>query len=94
MSPKERAADERIYGVKRELLGGAGPAVVSINGVVASLAVTEFLALVTGLRDPFGKLTYRADLGTVTRSNDKPAAGCYYCEGLWRTDAGGRRMAS
>lgn len=83
MNPDIRDADRRIYGVDREDLAGTGPAVVSVNGVVASLAVTEFMVLVTGLRDPAGQLTYRADRGTVSRSNDQPAPGCYYCSGLW-----------
>jgi len=84
MSPQQRAADDRIYGVDRKELAGTGPAVVSLNGVVASLAVTEFLALVTGLRPPAGQLTYRGDLSRVTTSLDKPRAGCWYCTELWR----------
>ena len=58
---------------------------VSVNGVVASLAVTEFMVMVTELRDPAGQLAYRADRGTVSRSNDQPAPDCYYCSGLWGT---------
>lgn len=85
MHADHREADRRIYGVDRADLAGTGPAVVSVNGVVASLAVTEFMVLVTGLRDPAGQLTYRADRGTVSRSNDQPARECYYCSGLWGT---------
>lgn len=85
MNPDLREADRRIYGVDRADLAGTGPAVVSVNGVVASLAVTEFMVLVTGLRGPAGQLTYRADRGTVSRSNDQPAPDCYYCSGLWGT---------
>jgi len=84
MDEREREADERIYGVARGALRGPGPSVVSVNGVVASLAVTEFMVYVTGLRAPAAQLTYRADLGTVTKSLDRPTEGCYYCEGLWR----------
>jgi molybdopterin-synthase adenylyltransferase len=84
MDQHERQADERIYGVARGALRGPGPSVVSVNGVVASLAVTEFMVHITGLRAPAAQLTYRADLGTVTKSLDQPAEGCYYCEGLWR----------
>ncbi len=56
---------------------------VSINGVVASLAVTEFMAMVTGLREPVAQLTYRADIGIVRKSIDQAEAGCFYCAGLW-----------
>lgn len=83
LSPEQREADARIYGVDRDALAGTGPAVVSINGAVASLAVTEFMVYVTGLREPAPQLTYRADLGIVRRSNDRGAEGCYYCSGLW-----------
>lgn len=78
-----RDAQDRIYGVDRSALGQSGPAVVSINGVVASIAVTEFVARTTGLREPFKHLIYRADLGIVRRSNGPPAGDCYYCAGLW-----------
>lgn len=78
-------AHDRIYGINRDALGRSGPAVVSINGVVASLAVTEFMARTTGLRQPVKHLVYRADLGTVRRSNDPAASDCYYCSGVWGT---------
>jgi molybdopterin-synthase adenylyltransferase len=61
----QREARDRSYGVDAEALDGTGPAVVSINGAVASLGVTEFMCLVTGLRAPQRQLTYRADQGIV-----------------------------
>lgn len=67
-----------IYGVETTLLRGGGPAVVSVNGVVASLAVTEFMAAVTGLRDPIPLLTYRGWSGIVSKRAD-PLPDCYYC---------------
>jgi len=88
MAPAERAADERIYGVDRGALAQQGPSVVSVNGVVASLAVTEFMVHVTGLRDPMLQLTYRGDLGVVRKSMDQPEEGCYYCAGVWNAVAG------
>lgn len=39
------------------------PAVVSLNGVIANLAVTEFMMLVTGLREPNTFLHYRGERG-------------------------------
>lgn len=83
MSPEQGAADDRIYGVDRRALAGTGPMVVSINGVVASLAVTEFICHMTGLREPVTKLIYRAEQGGVRRANDQPAADCYDCSGIW-----------
>ena len=84
MTPQQREADERIYGVRPDALEVAGPMVVSINGVVAGLAVTEFMVWVTGLRRPRTHLIYRADLGTVTARKETRTESCYYCDALWR----------
>jgi molybdopterin/thiamine biosynthesis adenylyltransferase len=85
MNPEMRDADRRIYGVDRDALATAGPSVVSINGVVASLSVTEFMVHVTGLRPAASQLTYRADRSIVRASVDQPNADCYYCSQLWGT---------
>lgn len=87
MTSEQRDEDDRLYGVDRSALGGTGPAVVSVNGVVASLGVTEFMAWATGLREPWPLLVYRADLGRVTLRTDAPAPDCYYCTRLWGADA-------
>lgn len=76
----ERKARELIYGIHRSELDEVGPSVVSINGVVASLAVTEFVVGVTGLRAPRSVLNYRGDRGIVSVSADAPAPDCYYCQ--------------
>ena len=81
--PEERLRQAEIYGISRDLLDDAGPSVVSINGVVASLAVTEFMLGVTGVREPNRLLTYHGRTGKVTVSTDSPAPDCYYCKGLW-----------
>jgi len=78
--PEAREDEETIYGVNRKLLGETGPSVVSINGAVASIAVTEFMAAVTGMRRPFRLLNYYAHLGRMTSSGDEPAPDCYYCK--------------
>jgi molybdopterin-synthase adenylyltransferase len=83
MSEEQRAADDAIYGINRAALDDGGPSVVSVNGVVASLAVTEFLVWRTGLREPAGFLTYRGDLGTVSRRADPPREFCAYCMSGW-----------
>ncbi len=80
--PEGKRDREAIYGVKRGLLGRGGPSVVSINGVVASLAVTEFMVAVTGLRLPNRITTYYSHTGKVTTSKDEPSPDCYYCKGL------------
>jgi molybdopterin/thiamine biosynthesis adenylyltransferase len=83
MSTEQRTADDEIYGIEGKALDQTGPAVVSINGVVASLAVTEFMVLVTGIRGPVAHLIYRGDLPRLTKSIDLPRAGCWYCTELW-----------
>lgn len=82
-NPETAQDREAIYGVPRGALRGrTGPAVVSLNGLVASVATTEFMVGVTGLRLPKRLLTYRGDLGTVAASKDAPYEGCYYCRGM------------
>jgi molybdopterin/thiamine biosynthesis adenylyltransferase len=73
---------QTIYGVSAGMLDNKGPSVVSINGVVASLGVTEFMLMATGIRAPRRLLTYRGHLGIVAANADKPAPECYYCRGL------------
>ena len=81
--PEARKLREAIYGVERNYLGRAGPSVVSINGVVASLAVTEFMVGVTGIREPQRLIIYRGNMGRVLASDDVPKPDCFYCKGLW-----------
>ena len=94
-NPCARKDREAIYGVRRDELTGAGPSVISINGVVASLAVTEFLVSVTGLRAANRLVTYRGDLARVTITRDEPHPGCYYCRQIFgsREDADTLRYA-
>jgi molybdopterin-synthase adenylyltransferase len=85
MTPEQRDADDRIYGIEHGALGGTGPSVVSLNGVIASLAVTEFMVYVIQLREPKRMLVYRADQGGVRISMTEPAPGCYFCQTIWGT---------
>ena len=90
MTEEQRQDHEAIYGVRPEALDEVGPSVVSINGVVASLAVTEFMLVATG-RDQLRKfLKYHGDRGIVTKVTDPPDLDCYYCAGvLGKGDAAG-----
>ena len=67
-----------LYGMKREHLNGTGPAIVSVNGVIASLAVTEIMVYMTGLRRPHSIMTYLGHLGIVTARKDPAPMDCYY----------------
>jgi molybdopterin-synthase adenylyltransferase len=78
-----RKLREALYGIRREQLGRCGPSVVSINGVVASLGVTEFTVEVTGLRRAHRLITYRGEMGKVLVSQDEAQPDCYYCKSLW-----------
>lgn len=80
-SAKTRADADRIYGIEKRGLETSGPSVVSLNGVVASMAVTEFIMRVTGLRAPNRLLSYRGRTGVVTRgASSVSASDCYYCQ--------------
>lgn len=79
----QREDHAAIYGVPLEELDDTGPSVVSVNGVVASLGVTEFMLVAAGVRDtPRRLLTYRANMGSVTLPTVDLATDCYYCSGI------------
>lgn len=80
--PLSDALRRDLYGIKQDELGGAGPSVVSINGVVASLAVTEFAVTVSGIRNPKKILYYYAEKGIVRERAAEPYPDCYYCRGI------------
>lgn len=83
-SPDERKTREAIYGVSKDALDEVGPSVITINGVVASLAVTEFICLITDLRVPKRMLLYRGNWGIVSdRSDGRTNDECYYCNSTW-----------
>lgn len=80
MDPQERTLDARSYGVPVESLLKTGPSVVTLNGVVASLAVTEALMILTCLRAPRSLQKYYGHSGIIVTSNDTPSTDCGYCE--------------
>jgi len=57
--------------------------VVTLNGVVASLACTEALMLITGLRAPARQLTYLGQDAVVRKNNTEGDPECLYCT-QWR----------
>ncbi len=64
------------YGLGEEVVA---PAVVSLNGIIANLAVTEFLVWTTGIREPFRKRFYRGMRGIILENKDVRRKDCYNC---------------
>ena len=91
MSDKQRKDHADIYGVQVSDLGQVGPSVVSINGVVASLGVTEFMLTATGVpRQPRSVLKYHGERGAVTIPTKSLDPDCYHCSVTrGRADAAG-----
>jgi hypothetical protein len=86
-SDEQRRDRQRIYGVDRAALGRSGPSVVSINTVVAGLAVMEFVKLCTGMEGAARVVRYYGATARVSQSRDEPAPDCYYCKGIRGTGA-------
>jgi hypothetical protein len=79
LSAEQRVARDRNYGVPKGQLDVVGASVVTINGVVASLGMTELMVLLTGIRSPRITLTYLGHTGAVLPRTDEPTNPCYYC---------------
>jgi len=67
------------YGLGKKM---PGPSVISLNSIIAGLAVTEFLMLVTGLRAPNRRVTYKGMRGVFRESIDKKRNGCVVCNSI------------
>lgn len=79
-APEIRAARRKHgYGLGSET---PAPAVFTLNGVLANLAVMEFLVMVTGIREPARRLTYKGMRGVVTNSTDRGREDCFTCKCL------------
>ncbi|MHB8732284.1 MAG: HesA/MoeB/ThiF family protein [bacterium] len=89
---RERAKWELLSAEDREVSRRHGyglgddapaPAVVSLNGVIANIAVTEFLVMLTGIREPNRHVTYYGLRGNVqnlaTLRADAHRRDCYIC---------------
>jgi hypothetical protein len=79
LPPALQHSHDKLYGINRRELDGSGPSVVSLNGVIASLAGVEVMCLMTGLRRPRRQLTYRGDLGVVLGGDESGRKDCPSC---------------
>lgn len=80
--PEVKQIKKDLYGVKDKFLNEKGPSVVSINGTVASLGVTEFMVSVTGVRSAKRYITYRGDQAKTTVRNERETKDCFCCNVL------------
>lgn len=80
-APEQRRQEDDIYGIGRGALARKGPSVSPVNGVIASLAATEFMAAVTGMRLPVVLQEYRGHMSRVVVVTDPPRSECYICKG-------------
>lgn len=80
MSKESKDDRRKIYGLPVDEQQGSGPSVVTLNGIVASLATMEFMVHVTGIRNAQRLVIYHGNYSKVTVSIDKPKADCHYCK--------------
>ena len=78
-----------IYGLDKNDFKETGPSVISINGIIASFAVTEFIMWATNMQKPKTVLTYRGKQSIVTINNERQNSDWYYCN-----DIRGKQQAS
>lgn len=78
-SGAQREEERRIYGVRVSTLKGSGPSVVTLNGLLASAALTEFLVHWTGVRPARPYLKYMGAFGVMSVVLDAPQPQCPYC---------------
>jgi molybdopterin/thiamine biosynthesis adenylyltransferase len=74
MTTFERKLDPYIQGVREP-----APSVISLNGTVASLAVTMFMAYVAGIQSPARYILYNATKSALRSVHSSPKADCYIC---------------
>lgn len=84
---REELESRQENAYRRQLGYGLGsqvpdPAVISLNCIIAGLAVTEFLMLVTGLREPNRRVTYKGMRGVFRESLDTKKDDCLVCNSL------------
>lgn len=86
LSSKEmREHESAAYGIDPNALAEIGPSVVSVNGVVASLGVTAFMAISTKMMKlPYTTQNYYGEKGIVTRTckTTTKSENCHYCKNV------------
>lgn len=74
---------EGIYGIKRDALLSSGPSVVTVNGLIGSMGVSEAQVFLAGLAKPaiFTEIQRRNFYSKWTISEQKSFIGtdCYFC---------------
>lgn len=76
--------EAKVYGVDKKSLGsGTGPAVVDLNGIIASLGVQEVKLILTKPELSSRYLNYRGQMKTISKVDVRRDAACYVC-GLHR----------
>jgi molybdopterin-synthase adenylyltransferase len=81
---KEDLETPEVRALRRKHNYGIGsdastPSVFALNGILSNLAVMEFIAMVTGIREPVRHLTYKGDRGVVTSRDAKSKPDCFTC---------------
>jgi len=80
---KEDLETPEVRAVRRQHGYGVGkdnpaPSVFALNGIIANMAIMEFIVMTTGVRQTARKLTYKGDRGVVT-SNNTANPDCFTC---------------
>lgn len=75
---------KHVYGIDQINLADSGPAVVSLNGLMASIGVTEAMMFLTGLSEPIQWLKIKRRQNFHSWTFEKPNIDnnkdCYYCK--------------
>lgn len=80
---EEIERENKVYGIDQAALAEKGPSVSPLNGVVASLAATEFMVAATGMRPPAQHIEYRGHQSKVVVNTDTPSPDCLVCAGTY-----------
>ena len=75
MTDIQRAADPYVQGGE----GVVQPSVISLNGTIASLSITMFLAAIAGVPSKSRYLYYDGNRGRVSTLEAKTESGCPFC---------------
>lgn len=73
--------EEHTFAQKRGYIEGSGiydPSIISLDGIIASIAVTEFLALITGFRNPHQYILYDMMRSTVVPVKQTDRSECFH----------------